>query len=64
MRTHTLVRGILGDYVDGSCVLTSNCLPCNAAQIVQVEDIPYTLNGKRVEVPVKKVGIALVGYVE
>ena len=26
-------------------------------QIIQVEDIPYTLNGKRVEVPVKKVRI-------
>lgn len=25
------------------------------ARIVQVEDIPYTLNGKRVEVPVKKI---------
>lgn len=27
-------------------------------QIIQVQDIPYTLNGKRVEVPVKKVSIA------
>jgi len=25
------------------------------AKIIQVEDIPYTLNGKRVEVPVKKI---------
>ncbi|KAG1754052.1 uncharacterized protein EDB91DRAFT_1043870, partial [Suillus paluster] len=25
------------------------------ARIIQVDDIPYTLNGKRVEVPVKKV---------
>ncbi|EIW76117.1 acetoacetyl-CoA synthetase [Coniophora puteana RWD-64-598 SS2] len=25
------------------------------AQIIQVDDIPYTLNGKRVEVPVKKI---------
>ena len=24
------------------------------AQVVQVNDIPYTINGKRVEVPVKK----------
>lgn len=29
------------------------------AQILQVEDIPYTLNGKRVEVPVKKVCLIL-----
>ncbi|KAI6047175.1 hypothetical protein EDC04DRAFT_2864304 [Pisolithus marmoratus] len=27
------------------------------ARIIQVEDIPYTLNGKRVEVLVKKVGV-------
>ena len=26
-----------------------------AVQIIQVEDVPYTLNGKRVEVLVKKV---------
>lgn len=26
-----------------------------SAQIIQITDIPYTLNGKRVEVPVKKV---------
>jgi acetoacetyl-CoA synthetase len=30
-------------------------LPLATAQIIQVADIPYTLNGKRVEVPVKKV---------
>ena len=27
-------------------------------QIIQVQDIPYTLNGKRVEVPVKKVSLS------
>ena len=29
-----------------------------AVQIIQVEDIPYTVNMKRVEVPVKKVGVS------
>lgn len=33
------------------------CCLCLTAQIVQVTDIPYTLNGKRLEVPVKKVNI-------
>lgn len=28
-------------------------------QIIQVADIPYTLNGKRVEVLVKKVGLVV-----
>lgn len=28
---------------------------CAAFQVMQVQDIPYTINGKRVEVPVKKV---------
>ena len=41
---------------------TRLCLPRTFAdwiarliQVIQVEDIPYTINGKRVEVPVKKV---------
>jgi len=29
--------------------------PTGTCQIIQVDDIPYTLNGKRVEIPVKKV---------
>ena len=30
-------------------------LTSDTAQVIQVQDIPYTINGKRVEVPVKKV---------
>lgn len=33
-------------------------------QIIQVEDIPYTINGKRVEVPVKKVSLVAVRTID
>jgi acetoacetyl-CoA synthetase len=35
------------------CLVTPSYV--SPAQVIQVEDIPYTLNGKRVEVPIKKV---------
>ena len=40
------------------CNVACSCFCRSAVQIIQVEDIPYTVNMKRVEVPVKKVGVS------
>lgn len=42
------------------CNVACSCFCRSAVQIIQVEDIPYTVNMKRVEVPVKKVSCVFI----
>lgn len=54
----------ISDLELGALLANSNSKAHNVGllqfvQIIQVQDIPYTLNGKRVEVPVKKVRYTL-----
>lgn len=48
-------RSFAGEFGRGSLDVGSLLF----VQIIQVQDIPYTLNGKRVEVPVKKVSFGI-----